>query len=70
LERAGAPRPFLDGKKSLKLEGTTMKGLEKFWKIYRAIRRTLHRRELRAAQDWRERMIKQIEAMEGRTWNF
>ena len=27
-----------------------MKGLEKFWRIYKAIRRAMHRRELRAAQ--------------------
>jgi hypothetical protein len=30
-----------------------MKGLEKFWRIYKAIRRTMHRRELRAAQEYR-----------------
>ena len=27
-----------------------MKGLDRFWRIYKAIRRTLHRRELRAAR--------------------
>lgn len=36
--------------------------LSKFWKIYKAIRRAMHRRELRALDGWRGRMILQIEA--------
>ncbi|MDP3014244.1 MAG: hypothetical protein Q8M92_08395 [Candidatus Subteraquimicrobiales bacterium] len=45
-----------------------MKGLEKFWKIYKALRRTMHRRELRAAQTRRAAYMAAYLTREGDQW--